>query len=82
MLAFTIHLIPAMVIVAVLFAAWRWEWIGTALYLLGAVYYAVDMLHRNINNWPAVMGISLPLLLIASLFLASWSERSNMRLRG
>lgn len=79
-LAFTIHLIPAMVIVAVLLVAWRWEWIGAGLCLLGAVYYAVHMLHRNMSYWPAVMGISLPLLLIAVLFLANWIERANVRL--
>src|ERR1039458_1105158 len=71
-LAFSIHLIPAMVIVAVLIVAWRWEWIGTGLFSLAAVYYAVHMLSRNMKNWPAVMGISLPLLLIAATFLAGW----------
>jgi len=79
-LAFTVHLIPAMVIVAVLLVAWRWERIGAGLYVLGAVYYAVNMLHRNMNNWPAVMGISLPLMLIAVLFLTSRIERVQVRL--
>lgn len=77
--ALAVHLIPALIIVVVLIAAWRWEWIGAVLYLLGAVYYAINMLHRNINNWPAVLGISLPLLLLAALFLTSWIERSKLR---
>lgn len=79
-LAFSIHLIPAMVIIAVLIVAWRWEWIGTGLFALLAVYYAVTMLSRNMKNWPAVMGISLPLLLIAATFLAGWIKRSDARL--
>ncbi len=79
-LAFSIHLIPAMVIIAVLIVAWRWEWIGTGLFALVAVYYAVTMLSRNVNNWAAVMGISLPLLVIAAMFLAGWIKRSDARL--
>jgi hypothetical protein len=38
------------------------------------------MLSRNINNWVAVTGISLPLLLIAAMFLAGWIQRSDVRL--
>lgn len=79
-LAFSIHLIPAMVIVAVLIVAWRWEWVGTGLFALVAVYYAVHMLSRNMNNWAAVTGISLPLLLIAAMFLAGWIKRTDARL--
>lgn len=30
-LAFLIHLIPAMIFVAALIVAWRWEWIGDRL---------------------------------------------------
>ncbi len=77
--AFAIHLIPAMVIVVVLIAAWRWEWLGGALFLLAAVYYAVHMLNRSVNNWPAVLSISFPLLVIAALFLTGWIERSKVR---
>ncbi|MGA2649363.1 MAG: hypothetical protein ABSF28_02515 [Terracidiphilus sp.] len=77
--AFSIHLVPAMVIVAILIVAWRWEWIGTGMFSLAAVYYAVTMLSRNVKNWPAVSGISLPLLLIAAMFLICWIQRSNVR---
>jgi hypothetical protein len=78
--AFLIHLIPAMVIVAGLIVAWRWESIGAGMFLLAAVYYAVHMLSRNMNNWPAVLGISLPLLVIAAMFLGDWIKRSHVRL--
>jgi lysylphosphatidylglycerol synthetase-like protein (DUF2156 family) len=79
-LAFSIHLIPAMIIVAMLIAAWRWEWIGSGLFALVAVYYAVHMLARNMKNWPAVIGISVPLLVIAAMFLAAWIKRSDAHL--
>lgn len=78
-LALALHLIPAMVIVAVLIVAWRREWMGAALFALLAVYYAVHMLSRNIHNWPAVLGISVPLLLIAGMFLAAWLVRPLAR---
>jgi hypothetical protein len=46
-LAFSIHLIPALVIVAALIVAWRWEWIGTGLFALLAVYYAVHVVQEH-----------------------------------
>ena len=79
-LALSIHLIPAIVILAILLVAWRWEWIGAGLFSLAAVYYAVTMLSRNLNHWAAVIAISLPLLVIANLFFAGWLQRSNVRL--
>jgi len=79
-LALAIHLIPSTMILAVLMVAWRWEWVGAGLYSLLAVYYAIDMLHRSIRYWPAVASISLPLLVIAFLFLASWLQRSHLRM--
>lgn len=75
--AFSIHLIPAMIFVAALIVAWRWEWIGAGLFALAAVYYGATVLPRHIN-WALV--ISLPQLLIATLFLVNWIERSKVRL--
>ncbi len=74
--AFLIHLIPAMLIAGVLIAAWRWEWIGAALYSVAAVYYAVTVLPGHMD-WAAT--ISVPLLAIAALFLMNWMERSELR---
>ncbi len=75
-LAFAIHLVPAIVVIAVLLAAWRWEWIGTAVFSLAAVGYAVSVLPQHMD-WAFV--ISLPLLVIAALFLTSWIERPKLR---
>ena len=77
--AFAIHLIPVYIVLAVLIAAWRWDWIGAGVFLLLAAYYAVHILDRNVKNWPAVVGISLPPVVIAGLFLASWMERAKLR---
>jgi lysylphosphatidylglycerol synthetase-like protein (DUF2156 family) len=75
-LAFSIHLIPSAIIVAVLVAAWRWEWIGAGLFTLVAVFYAWQVLPRHVD-WAAT--ISLPLLVMAALFLVNWVERAKVR---
>ena len=81
LLAFSMDLIPALVIVAALIVAWRWEWIGAVLFFLAAVYYAWSWTvpPRHIH-WAPIVGISGPLLVMAALFLVSWIERSKVRL--
>ena len=75
-LALLIHLIPVALIVAVLAAAWRWEWVGAVLFSLLAALYAWQVLPRHMD-WAAIM--ATPLLLIAALFLANWLERAKVR---
>jgi hypothetical protein len=79
-LAFCIGLLPAAIVAAILTVAWRWEWVGAALFTLAALYYAwswtVPPRHMH---WPVIAGISGPLLLIAGLFLANWIERGKLR---
>jgi len=75
-LAFCIHLIPALIATAVLIVAWRWELTGAALFSLAAALYAFRVLPRHMN-W--AMTISGPLLLIGALFLANWIEREKIR---
>jgi hypothetical protein len=79
-LAFLVHLIPALVIVAILAVAWRWAWIGAVLYLLAADYYAWSWTipPRHVH-WAPIAGISGPLLVMAALFLADWLERPALR---
>lgn len=74
--AFSIHLVPAAMIVIALLAAWRWEWIGAWLFAALAAFYAWEALPRHLN-W--AFAIDVPLLLIAALFLANWVERPKMR---
>jgi len=75
-LAFSIHMIPTAVIVAVLIVAWRWEWVGAAIFATLAGCYMVMALPRH-PSW--VLGISGPLLSIAGLFLLSWIMRRGAR---
>ncbi|MFP5229032.1 MAG: hypothetical protein ACLGXA_15550 [Acidobacteriota bacterium] len=72
----SVHMIPSMAIAAVLIAAWRREWIGTALLALAAGLYAVRVLPQHVD---CALMISGPLLAIAGLFLMSWIVRSKLR---
>ena len=79
-LAFCIGLLPAAIVAAILAVAWRWEWLGAALFALAALCYAwswtVPPRHMQ---WVATAAISGPLLVIAALFLANWIERAKLR---
>ncbi|HUB19176.1 MAG TPA: hypothetical protein VL990_11125 [Acidobacteriaceae bacterium] len=80
-LAFAVNLVPALIVVVVLLAAWRWEWMGAVAFAGLAVWYSWSMLHRHHLTWPIFMGIPFPLLAIAGLFLANWFERARRRER-
>jgi hypothetical protein len=75
-LALLIHLVPTAIVVAVLIVAWRWEWIGAALFTAAAAFYAKSVLPKH-PGW--ALTIAMPLLVIAVLFLVSWLRRSELR---
>lgn len=77
-LALMIHLAPALLVVAMLIAAWRWEWVGALLFALLAAVYTRDVLPKH-PDWAAI--VSAPLLLIAALFLTDWIVRIRVRAR-
>ena len=87
-LAFLIHEIPVFVLIAVLVLAWRWEWIGAALYAAaGSLYIAwvLTAVHGPFDRMPAaarviaILGIAGPAFVIAGLFLANWLKRGELR---
>jgi len=73
--AFAIHLLPSFLVLAVVAAAWKFEWIGAVAFLGLAVLYAVMV--RGRIDW--IAGISGPLLLVAVLFLVSWMRHAEPR---
>lgn len=82
LLALTMHLIPSFVLIAALVLAWRWEWIGAALYAAAGTLYVFWALQRPIP--PAikllwVLMIAGPAFLVAALFLANWMKRAEIR---
>jgi hypothetical protein len=66
---FLVHLIPAFMLLALVAASWRWEWIGGVAFIGLAVVYAVTMSKGRID-WMFV--ISGPLAIVGALYLWSW----------
>ncbi|EKU96186.1 hypothetical protein Lepto7375DRAFT_0160 [Leptolyngbya sp. PCC 7375] len=71
-LALLIHLMPTYLIVISLAIAWRWEWVGSILFIALALFYLAS---SGGGSWI----ISGPLFLIAILFLVNWMYRSRIQ---
>jgi len=72
---FMIHLVPAVILLALVSASFRRPWIGAAAFTGLAILYAVTM-SRGRLDW--MLTISGPLLLVGALFLWSWLQRGRM----
>jgi hypothetical protein len=69
-----VHLIPALVLLAVVLASFQRQWIGAVAFIGLAVVYAVSVKGRL--DW--VLTISGPLLAVGLLFLWSWFHRGRL----
>ena len=76
--AFLIHLIPSVVLLAVLLVAWKWEKIGGIILMvlgLGLSPFVFTMnLHRTDSIWVAlgiVLMINIPFVMVGALFIIS-----------
>ena len=83
-LALIMHLIPVFVLIAALILAWRWEWIGAAIYAAaGLLYIAWAVLTpRSVPSAVRLIGILAiagPALAIAVLFLVNWLKRGELQ---
>jgi hypothetical protein len=82
LLALTMHLIPNFVLIAVLVLAWRWEWIGAALYAAAGTLYVIMVVLRPLPpaiklSW--ILTIAGPAFVVAALFLVNWLKRGELR---
>jgi hypothetical protein len=80
-LALVIHLIPAFVLIVALILAWRWEWVGAAVYAAAGMLYLITLLPQRISpavklNWS--LTIAVPAFLVAAMFLANWLKRGEL----
>lgn len=66
---FIAHLVPALVLFAVVIASFRRQWLGAVVFIGLAVFYAAAMSKGRID-W--MLSISGPLLVVGGLFL--WSS--------
>lgn len=69
LLDFAIHLLPALLLLTLVAASWRREWIGAVTFTGLAVVYATTMSGGRIDWMLLIAG---PLLLVGMLFLVSW----------
>jgi uncharacterized membrane protein HdeD (DUF308 family) len=76
-LALLMHLIPTYIVLIVLAIAWRWEWVGAAVFIALGVLYIVTAWGRF--PWGTYALISGPLFLVGILFLLNWLYRGRLR---
>ena len=86
-LALTMHLIPVFVLIAALILAWRWEWVGAALYAAAGLLYVVWVVSMSRPVPPGVrviwiLTIAGPAFVISALFLTNWLKRGELRFHG
>ena len=72
---FLIHLAPALVLLTIVGASFRWPWIGAVAFIGLAVVYALTMSKGRLD-W--ILTISGPLIVVGALFLWSWFERGRL----
>jgi hypothetical protein len=70
---FLMHLIPTAVLLGVVAASWRKEWIGAVAFAGLAVAYAIPA-HAHLS-W--IVTISGPLLVVAALYAWNWMHRRS-----
>lgn len=67
------HLIPSLVLAAIVLIAWRREWVGAVAFLGFAVLYVIDQGFDRPWSWYA--GIPAPAAILGILYLTSWIQR-------
>ena len=70
------HLIPSILLTIAIIIAWRWEWVGAALFIGWAAWYVVGVRGQD---WIAYVLISGLPALIGLFFLAGWIWRKQIR---
>ena len=73
--SFAMHLVPALLLLALVVLAWRWEWVGGVGFISLAIVYAT--IARSRLDW--VLVIAGPLFVVGALFLWSWRVRQLRR---
>ena len=76
-LALLIHLVPVYLILIALAIAWRWERLGSLLFIaLGALYIITAW---GAFPWAVYLIIAGPAFVIGILFLVDWFYRGEMQ---
>ena len=73
---FFVHLIPALVMLAIVIASFRRQWIGAAAFIGLAIFYTVRMSKGRLD-W--ILVISGPMVVVGALYLWSWLRRGRLQ---
>lgn len=74
-LDFVIHLIPMWVLLALVVASFRWEWVGGVAFIGLATVYALTMSTGRLD-W--MLLISGPMAIVGALFLWNWFHHTRL----
>lgn len=77
LLDFAVHLVPALLLLAIVGASWRRPWIGGFAFVGFALYYAA-----RVSRMDWILVISGPLLVVGLLFLWTWWRQTTASLSG
>lgn len=72
-----IHLLPSLVLLLVVIAAWKYELVGALLFLIAAIGY-VWMVGLD-RDWSWYAAIDGPALTVSMLFFLGWWQKKRMR---
>jgi hypothetical protein len=73
--ALVVHLMPAVVVLTLVAASWRREWIGGLAFIVLSVLYAAVTV-RSHPDWTLL--ISGPLVVVGALFAWNWFHRQEL----
>lgn len=74
--ALFMHLIPVFILLIGVAFAWRWEWVGAAIFYGFCIWYIITM--GSGNSFFIYLMIVGPPYLTASLFLVNWLNRTQL----
>jgi hypothetical protein len=77
--ALLMHLIPTGIVLVILAATWRWEWIGGLLFPALGILYLVRFWGRF--HWSVYLMLSGSLFVLGAFFLLGWKYRTELRAR-
>ena len=74
-LALIMDMMPAILVAIAVVLAWRWEWIGTILFIgLAVLYMSMTSLEMD---WVTFLLIPLPLTIVGVLWYLAWRQKQK-----
>ena len=75
--AFVMHMVPTLLILAVVLLAWRWPWVGGVLFPGLGIYYMI--MSRGRMRWTTLLILVGPVMLIGALYWVHWGWQHSKK---